>query len=411
MWVGRTFKNSFLLLWGWACAFTGTLQLTHAADSKCAVTLIHTPTENFIAYVTELHEQRIVEDTDLLVLAHFDAEAPGARVQNPIPAARATTNTAAAIHRQALAELIAKGNLDPQEIELWVKQTIEQQNTTQKKRQRTKKKTENSSYKMKFHRIPPGEFYMGRGQDSVEVTLTHTIEVMSTPVTQKMWVDLMGKNPSHFQGKNHGDHPVENVSWYSAIAYANALSKKHGLKPAYDLRELKFEAGTHAEDGTLDVEFRTIDTPNINIYRSRGYRLPTEAEAEYVLKAAGKFYTKYHFGDNENDLHKYAWYKANSDSTTHPVAELLPLTIGRKHFYDLYGNVWEWTNDWNETVYNDEPVKGGKNPTGPKSGPMRVYRGGSWTDHADTLRADRRSGRQSGETLSFVGFRLVRTIK
>ncbi len=67
------------------------------------------------------------------------------------------------------------------------------------------------------------------------------------------------------------------------------------------------------------------------------YRLPTEAEWEYVARAGTS--TRYSFGEGNEDilLGYYAWYEDNSNSTPHPVGSKRPNPWG---FYDMYGNVW-----------------------------------------------------------------------
>ena len=74
-------------------------------------------------------------------------------------------------------------------------------------------------------------------------------------------------------------------------------------------------------------------------YQSEGFRLPTEAEQEYILRAAGTANGIYYFGDNEAELKDHAWYDKNSDRQNPPVAQLKPLVIDGKEFYDLLGNV------------------------------------------------------------------------
>ena len=59
------------------------------------------------------------------------------------------------------------------------------------------------------HRVTVGSFYMGKYEE-----------------TQKQWCEVMGSNPSYFKGDNL---PVENVSWYDAVEYCNALSRKEGF--------------------------------------------------------------------------------------------------------------------------------------------------------------------------------------
>ena len=106
-----------------------------------------------------------------------------------------------------------------------------------------------------------GTFMMGspdterqRYKDEVlhEVTL-NPFYIDPYEVSQKDYQNIMGKNPSHFKGENL---PVENVTWYDAAEYCNALSKAKGLTPAY-----------------------TIEGNTVKWNRNaNGYRLLTEAE-------------------------------------------------------------------------------------------------------------------------------------
>ncbi len=260
---------------------------------------------------------------------------------------------------------------------------------------------------MIFHPIPPGTFMMGEGQEEKEVTLTHRTEWMSTKVTQSHWAKLMGANPSRFKGihnfaldidgkkiKMQGDHPVESVTWFSALVFANRLSEEHGLKPVYDFSAVKFKPVTSAEEGTLDnIESGEIkiNAPDGDYYQAEGYRLPTEAEHEYVRKNLGTANGKYYFGDDETELKNHAWFDKNSNGMTHSVGELEPLIINGNKFYDLYGNVNEWGFD-------------------SVNGPDRVLRGGSWFEPSRYgLSAFRYYGPPADHD-SFVGFRLLRTL-
>jgi formylglycine-generating enzyme required for sulfatase activity len=75
----------------------------------------------------------------------------------------------------------------------------------------------------------------------------------------------------------------------------------------------------------------------------------------------------------ERQLDPYAWFGFNSGKTTHPVGQKLPNPFG---LYDIYGNVWEWVQDWyGQYYYRHSPSS---DPRGPSSGSERVRRGGSW---------------------------------
>lgn len=112
-----------------------------------------------------------------------------------------------------------------------------------------------------------------------------------------------------------------------------------------------------------------------------GKRLPYEAEWEKAARAgSGK---DYFFGDKADDLELYGWYKPNSEGETHPVGQLAP---NPKGLYDIYGNVWEWTQDrYSKNAYGD--ITGSATPRGPQTGDKRVMRGGSFGNTADALRS------------------------
>ena len=130
------------------------------------------------------------------------------------------------------------------------------------------------------------------------------------------------------------------------------------------------------------------------------YRLPTEAEWEYACRAGTT--TAYSFGDDASQLGKYAWYDANSSSTTHTVGGKTPNGWG---LFDMHGNVWEWCQDWHARYGNVDV----SDPTGPASGSGRGLRGGSFDRLPEDGRSAIRGNVQPGFRYLNNGFRLART--
>ena len=228
-----------------------------------------------------------------------------------------------------------------------------------------------------------GTFQMGSTVD-VDEKPSHSVTVSDFlmgkhEVTQRLWQEVMGANPSHF--KYCQDCPVEQVSWYKAVEFCNALSVREGLSPCYS--------------GSWDAI--TCD------WTANGYRLPTEAEWEYAAGGGSSGRTKFAGTDSEGSLGSYAWYSANTDSKTHPVGQKSPNRLG---LYDMSGNVWEWCSDWSGPYTSGVQI----NPRGANSGSRRVHRGGDWDDVASRCRVANRSYSSPGNRYFYLGFRLARTL-
>ncbi len=85
----------------------------------------------------------------------------------------------------------------------------------------------------------------------------------------------------------------------------------------------------------------------------------------------------------------------------HPVGQKKANAFG---LYDMYGNVWEWCQDWYDADYYAKSPS--VDPTGPSSGSNRVYRGGSW--HNETTIPGFRIWGKPSFRINSLGFRLVR---
>ena len=204
--------------------------------------------------------------------------------------------------------------------------------------------------------LPGGWFTMG-DEDEVDAK-PHEVFVSSFyidkyPVTQEEYRRVMGENPSRWKASKN---PVEQVSWSKAARYCNARSRLEGLRPCYDLN-------------TWECDFD-----------ANGYRLPTEAEWEYACRAGSK--TKYFFGNEPSKLRNYAWFDKNSGKKPQPVGQKQPNPWG---LYDMYGNVWEWCNDFYKVNYYQESPE--ENPKGPKTGDNKVVRGGAFKFSSESCRS------------------------
>ena len=99
--------------------------------------------------------------------------------------------------------------------------------------------------------------------------------------------------------------------------------------------------------------------------------------------------TGYCFGDDVSQLGEYAWYKDNSEKTTHPIGELKPNAGG---IFDMHGNVWEWCQDWHGPY---ESLQVASDPTGPASGQNCVACGGTFYYHPKDVRTANRLSLQN----------------
>jgi len=230
-----------------------------------------------------------------------------------------------------------------------------------------------------------------------DVTLTRAFWMGDTEVTQGAWVEVMGTNPSRFEGTNR---PVEQVSWWSAVSYANTLSAVAGLTPCYTL--MTGCSGTAAA-GTLSCSGVTFTGLSCT-----GYRLPTESEWEYASRAGTT--TATYIGNltarecSDTTLLPIAWFCGNNVSPLEHkvVAQKVPNSWA---LYDTLGNVFEWTWDWDGTYPGSV-----MDPIGPDTGSDRVYRGGSWNKFALFVRAALRYNGSPDDRYDDLGFRLARSV-
>jgi len=231
---------------------------------------------------------------------------------------------------------------------------------------------------MEFVWVPGGCYEMGcgdwtsdcyRDEKPVHEVCVDGFWMGKTEVTQGQWKQIMGGNPAKFQkGDNY---PVEFAKWAEIEKFIKKLSSS-----------------------------------TTGAYK---FRLPTEAEWEYACRSGGKP-EKY---AGVSVLDQVAWYRGNSNRSTHAVATKAPNGLG---LFDMNGNVHEWCLD----SYNGHAYSAHKrdNPLyTEKWCKVKVYRGGSWNSKSKYARCAARANDIAfaatfigdGYRKNDLGFRLVRS--
>jgi sulfatase modifying factor 1 len=275
-------------------------------------------------------------------------------------------------------------------------------------------------------RIPAGCFLMGSARSEpvhgaysetqTQVTLTHIFEVMDHEVTQGEWTAAGFPNPSGMGPAGTGacadpDCPLENVTWFEALAFANRMSELHDppLPACYRLSGCTADVGSGMACGGVVVAAASI-------YECTGYRLPTVAEHEYATRAGTT--TSYYSGPicmvtdpreclgADPCLEPIGWYCWNSEGRTHRVREKVPNGWG---LYDMLGNVAEWVNDeFDGLGYGGEPLVDPSGPT--RDGRERNSRGGAVNHWPYLCRAAANFGLPPATRGEILGLRLARTL-
>lgn len=204
----------------------------------------------------------------------------------------------------------------------------------------------------------PADFAMGCETASKLAKPEQHFSIAKYEVTQALWAQVMGSNPSRWKGPRNS---VEMVSYSDSQRFCQKVTKL--------LRQSEL------------------------IEKDQVVRLPTELEWEYATRAGTT--SAYSFGDQVSKLDEYAWSTHNAAGNDPPVGAKKPNPWG---LYDVHGYLWEWCQPTKESDRVSEA--GGKRTcsskeaasdrstekTTPKHG-TAVIRGGSWKDAARELRS------------------------
>lgn len=210
---------------------------------------------------------------------------------------------------------------------------------------------------MEFVRIPAGRFLMGSNAEDDEkprhwVTISRPFCLSAHEVSQQEWREIVEPNTVHT--KSREDRlPVTGVSWEEAQEFIARLNAREGR---------------------------------------RVYRLPREAEWEYAARGPnGRSQPGGNclYGDGFDRLAPAGAFRTND-----------------WYLYDMYGNVWEWVEDW----YGPYEADSLTDPTGPATGTKRVKRGGSYSAASTNCRPARRNSQKPGGHFKDVGIRVLREL-
>ena len=231
-----------------------------------------------------------------------------------------------------------------------------------------------------FIQVQPGTFTMGSNaydeKPPHQVTISKGFYIGEYEITQSQWVAVMGTHPwlnsdntpKPYVQATTGNNPAVYISWNDVQNFIDTLNATAGA-----------------------------------VY----YRLPTEAEWEYACRAgttAERF-----FNTATYTLENFAWYRDDispDQQWAQMVGQKLANPLG---LYDIYGNVWEWCQDWyGMDYYSISPTT---DPTGPANGQGKVVRGGSFMKDESWCTSTRRWVYAPSNDQQFdVGFRLVRML-
>jgi formylglycine-generating enzyme required for sulfatase activity len=243
----------------------------------------------------------------------------------------------------------------------------------------------NASVKLDMLWVEPGTFTMGSPitetgrlsdrETEHNVSLTQGFYLGKYEVTQAQYeavmtgnTDSLSATPSNWP--NNPNRPVEQVSWADAQVFLTRLNAQQSA----------------------------------NIPAGWAYVLPTESQWEYACRAGTT--TAYSWGATiASSNANYNWDGgANDGSDFKQTRDVGQYAANPWGFFDMHGNVWEWTADRYQAAYpTGNPVI---DPTGPASGSHRVRRGGSWYGGGADLRSAKRLYITPSSRYITLGFRV-----
>ena len=245
--------------------------------------------------------------------------------------------------------------------------------------------------------------------DTPAPTATPALDIGSTLVREADSMTMMYVPQGEFtMGSDAGptvERPAHKVTldafWIDQIEVTNAMYQvcvtAGACKPP--LAKSSFKRHTYYGDPQFDgFPVMAVNWDSATAYCTwAGARMPTEAEWEKAARGT--------------DERIYPWGEtagcdfANTNRCKGDTEAAANYETGKSPFglYDMAGNVLEWTADWFDAKYYAASPP--SNPTGPETGQMRVVRGGSWYQFAESATTTSRGRVAPGDSLNYVGFR------
>lgn len=224
------------------------------------------------------------------------------------------------------------------------------------------------------------------------VSISKHFYISKNLITEKQFNDFLNINLS-------SNLPVNNISWVQAAKFCNWLSSKENLSKFYIF---------------IGDKLTSVNKS------ANGYRLPSEAEWEYVSKSNSNINLIYQWGNNRkinklvgnigdqtasSILQNYVKDYNDGYISRSPIGTFKP---NQNNIYDLTGNLSEWVNDfYSYNIISPETIL--IDYIGPTNGSSHVIKGSNFNSSSPLQLgiSYRTYGKEKSE---LVGFRVARWI-